>query len=88
MEASKTNLEGVIREGKRLIRTVYYEDDVAETLASTGYEGSVVTDYTVPDEKPMSLHEVLKSDIGKLQRLSFPISQTLANLKGHVSVAK
>ncbi|WDK12597.1 hypothetical protein CGRA01v4_03877 [Colletotrichum graminicola] len=82
LEASKATLDVNIREGKRHIRSVYYDDDIAETIASTGYEGSVATDYTVPDDKPTSLHESVKIEIGKLQRLSFPIAQTLAGKKG------
>ncbi|KAK1981906.1 hypothetical protein LZ30DRAFT_770510 [Colletotrichum cereale] len=81
LEASKATLDATILEGKRHIRSVYYEEDIAETLVSTGYEGSVATDYTVPDDKPTSLHESVKIEIGKLQRLSFPISQTIAGMK-------
>lgn len=63
----------------------YYDDDAAETLASTGYEGSMSTDVTVPDESPEELLETLKNDIGRLQRLSFSISQTLAGMVDQVS---
>ncbi|KAF6824779.1 hypothetical protein CPLU01_10643 [Colletotrichum plurivorum] len=42
-----------------------------ETIASTGYEGSMSTEVTVPDEKPEELLETLKNDIGRLQRLTY-----------------
>ncbi|KZL74490.1 hypothetical protein CT0861_11552, partial [Colletotrichum tofieldiae] len=50
LESSQNCLSSVIAEGKLLIRNAYYEDEVAETLASTNYEASVMTDFTVPDD--------------------------------------
>ncbi|KAF6793445.1 hypothetical protein CMUS01_16085 [Colletotrichum musicola] len=80
LNSNRKRLAFLVSEGNGLLRRPYYDDDAAETIASTGYEGSMSTDVTVPDEKPEELLETLKSDIGRLQRLSFSISQTLAGM--------
>lgn len=84
LNSNRKSLAFLISEGNGLLRRPYYDDDAAETLASTGYEGSMLTEVTVPDEKPEELLETLKNDIGRLQRLSFSISQTLAGMAGEV----
>ncbi|KAF6809848.1 hypothetical protein CSOJ01_06679 [Colletotrichum sojae] len=80
LHSNRKSLAFLVSEGNGLLRRPYYDDDAAETIASTGYEGSMSTDVTVPDEKPEELLETLKNDIGRLQRLSFSISQTLAGM--------
>ena len=77
-DTSRRELEELVLIGAEVIRNVCSGDDMAVSVASgTSYEPSG-TSAVVFDSKQESLHQVVKSDVARLQSLSFSIRTILA----------